>query len=227
MPTISPGCALIETSRTGHRPAGERHGQVVDGEHVLRPEVALPPSAGSCSGTASASPGRRSPSAEASAVPRSPPLASASPSSVNASAARMIATRRPERDDRRDVDPAEALVEHASPVVVGGCTPSPRKLSPASASSASPTARVHRQQERLGDVRQHVPSRAAARARRRARVPPRRSRSRSRTTRGSASAARSTGRPRTRSRTPLRVRRCRRSPRRRSRGAGRETRPRG
>ena len=50
----------------------------------------------------------------------------------------------------------------------GGCTPSPRKLSPASASNASPAAISHRDQKRLRDIREDVPPHQPERARRRA-----------------------------------------------------------
>ena len=101
----------------------------------------------------------------------------------------------------------------------GGCTPSPRKLSPASASSASPVVEGHRDQQRFRDVRENVPAQSAAGARRRACAPQRGIRSLRPTTRASGSGARSTARLRPRCRSPRRSRRRRSSPRRRSRAS--------
>ena len=84
-------------------------------------------------------------------------LASTSPKSVNVSAATVIASAGPSATigvTKRRVSPSLSMRPQS---YCGGCTPSPRKLSPASASSASPAAIVDRDQKRLRDVREYVP----------------------------------------------------------------------
>ena len=146
MPTISPGATWMLTFRTGTEPPGNdtvsssRASTAPVGAAVTA--VAGTSSAGGAAGsTDGIGTSIRSERVHLVTLPPAA-FASTSPKSVNVSAATVIASAGPSATigvTKRRESPSLSMRPQS---YCGGCTPSPRKLSPASASSASPAAMV-------------------------------------------------------------------------------------